>query len=719
MLELWKDIESLRKLLSNYIHAETIYIDFLDVLALRKFISSHSFNNRVYEIAQKQGVLRSSIGYSNYSRYRELMNDSSFHLGNLVADKAVLLEIEYNVDKKNLYINPYIYSFINHCKQNDIHICVVNNTLYSNGQLYELLELLDKKSNGIPIIRLEDTNEKNGIYLTKQKTQSLTMKQIEYNLSAKDEIDLEQLYHEETDNQFYYLRKAIAQSDLSRNDIYFRIGSLILGPLMSLFTEVVYNDLKKKNINLLLPLMREGDLIHDLFLNRIKQESNASIYSKPLYVSRKSTFIPALSKKINAKGLISFFETRSISISDLCKMFNVPIYKEEIATLSIYRLKEQNYSEYNKFISYFESLLINEKLEQFVHSKKGLIQRYIKQIINEETRIATIDIGFNGTIQENLEQITDNIQYHHYLLFGREGILSKLKQGINISSYINNQDWLFVKDIVRGVDVFEQLIVGIEGSTLDYEGNENRVDPLCEQIEYPINEIKARKQVKNGILYFQKMFFSIKIDDLDIERNLSTLGKSLHRLINKPLKEEVMAIGQLHYSTNFGSYDFQPIINFNEIPNINNENLYKALKGSSLSSNISWPQGILTLKDATYSMKDVKYSYIIDIYSKISNSIKRLLNGHVSIYGAGEVAKQVYETLNVLNVKPICYIDKNEKLHGNLIEGIEVISPNRLLEKKVDTIVIASYTFGAEIENDLKELYGNRINNITIIRIDN
>ncbi|MGE7945705.1 hypothetical protein [Lysinibacillus sp. NPDC093688] len=716
MLDFWNDISLLRTIIQTQRHKE-IFIDFEGVLAFRKFASTQTFNMNVFEIAQKQGFFKSFIGHSNYSKYRDLANRKSFQMSDLLIDEVDFVDLEYNIDKGNLYSNPFVFSFIQFCIENEIEVYIVNNTSYSNKQLEKLLNNLSESLKCLQISNMRDSTE--GIYLTKKINPSISIEQFEYDLFSRNEIDLEELYYRNIDEQFYLLRKSISQSDLCKSNIYFRIGALLLGPLMSVFVQVVYEDLKAKGINLILPLMREGDLLNEMLLNQIDSQPNSSINTKPLYVSRKATYLPSLSKNTTVDEIINYFSSKLISIEDLCKMFEIPICTKVDSSLNIFTLKQNKKGEFDTLIKHFKAFLCKEKMESFIQNKKELLQKYLHEIILDHKNVATIDIGFNGTIQENLELVSENVNYHHYLLFGHEGVLDKLKKNLTFSAYINSSDYPYIKDIIRCVDVFEQFVVGSTGSTLDYEVKDGHVVPICEALQYPNEEIKARKDIKDGITYFQKIFLSIEnFKNNNFEFYLPTTGRALHRLIHKPLKMESEAVGKLHYSKNFGSLEYKAIIDFNKISAYKMEYLYQSLHASTLSTNVLWPQGILALKDSSYNMREVKYDFIREIYMKICHHLDKIRSGNLTIYGAGEIAKQIIHTLNVLNIQPIYLIDRNEKLHGTTVEGIEVISPSRLLEKEIKTVIIASYTFGAEIENDIKGICGDGVDGVTVIRID-
>ena len=68
------------------------------------------------------------------------------------------------------------------------------------------------------------------------------------------------------------------------------------------------------------------------------------------------------------------------------------------------------------------------------------------------------------------------------------------------------------------------------------------------------------------------------------------------------------------------------------------------------------------------------------------------------VYGAGQMGHSLVKILLTCNIKIINIIDRDEKLWGSKIEGIEIISfyQSKLLNNNV--YVIASYAFMQEIK---------------------
>ncbi|WP_340582422.1 hypothetical protein, partial [Staphylococcus aureus] len=134
------------------------------------------------------------------------------------------------------------------------------------------------------------------------------------------------------------LRKAVANTLRANSNIFFRVGALIIGPLLSMFILRVYEDLKKEQVTLVLPLMREGELLSQMLNIFLEKKNNSSIEVTPLYISRKSSYIPALPDNCDADDILDFFEKIPINVNDFMKLLDIQYYDELYGKYTLYKL---------------------------------------------------------------------------------------------------------------------------------------------------------------------------------------------------------------------------------------------------------------------------------------------------------------------------------------------------------------------------------------------
>ncbi len=739
-VSLWKEDSHLSKIIDIAANISDYTIDIFDSLLLKTTKETKDFHKKVYRKAQKAKVINVDIGEDYYAELRTnieinvkkdqtLMLESILKpLEHIISDIDALVLLEVETLKELCYLNLFSSSLIEELILKGISIKLINNSFYTTADVRNLLVSLGGGFESLEIIRFKDISfNKSCLYISsnknniaKAKEKNLTTLFYDYlNYHMDSPIDLEELYYIDNDTKFYMLRKLMENTIKSKENLFFKIGVTILGPLLSMYIKQIYSDMKKEKITLVLPLMREGSLLAAMLERFAENQNDKEIEVRPLYISRKSSYLPSLTEDTSAADVFSFFEGIPISLNDFMKMFELSIDDVKYGELSLYSLKKKYPTVCETYKRFF---MENVNLTNIKNENKKLLEEYMLDIIKKHKKIATLDIGFNGTIQENIEKILNNYKYNwkHYLLIAREGVIRKLFSGMRISSYINNEVFAeYKKDIIRSVDVFEQLVIGIDGTTLAYKQQQNKVVPVCEIMNYSKSEIDNRNSIKQGILFFEEIF-SLILNKFEDEVDFNKLGYMLHRLVQYPTKNEAIEIGSLSYSSNFGSLGVQKLIDIKTIVNASEEYKKKTMSAtgtSYLASGICWPQGELVLQDDTYSINFiVKKDFV-----KFSKILMKQIDGDyekIAIYGAGEVGSEVSKILNFLSIKPTCIIDKDTKLHGTVVNELEVIPPTDLPKSNIDTIIIASLTFVHQIEKDLSLVYGEKFDEIKIVKLE-
>ena len=187
-----------------------------------------------------------------------------------------------------------------------------------------------------------------------------------------------------------------------------------------LFTEKLYYKLIKDNIKKVYFLAREGQFFQKLF--NIYQENilGPKIESCYFYVSRASTFLGTLDD-INKENFSSLFnQYPHMSLTTFCQnlSFNtkeIKLLEKEIKedfTKDIIDLKNsnsfKNLINNKNFIKLYDTKRINAK-EMFI--------KYLEQFEKDpKDKIALVDVGWKGTIQNNIQKILPNKEIKGYYL---------------------------------------------------------------------------------------------------------------------------------------------------------------------------------------------------------------------------------------------------------------------------------------------------------------
>lgn len=98
---------------------------------------------------------------------------------------------------------------------------------------------------------------------------------------------------------------------------------------------------------------------------------------------------------------------------------------------------------------------------------------------------------------------------------------------------------------------------------------------------------------------------------------------------------------------------------------------------------------------------------------------EKIINAKTIIWGGGIHSINLLKNTDIINMLNVKYIvDKNEKLIGKKINGIEIISFEKLKDVDFNTFFISSYEFRKEIKEEIEEKFSN-INVVDIYRDDN
>jgi len=158
--------------------------------------------------------------------------------------------------------------------------------------------------------------------------------------------------------------------------------------------------------------------------------------------------------------------------------------------------------------------------------------------------IILADVGWHGTIQLLLEKIRetigDNRRVFGCYIGSCEGTSSRIGK-----EYCN---WLFDENddrpFMRGIVLFESMILAPHGSTLGYtEGESGKTQPILGK---PDNVSDIVKQMQNGALRFILEFKSSLLATY-VEVSPKFVCEGFEKLETEPLREELGYIGDLDY----------------------------------------------------------------------------------------------------------------------------------------------------------------------------
>lgn len=326
------------------------------------------------------------------------------------------------------------------------------------------------------------------------------------------------------------------KADYSRNK-YYSIGYNKMGCFFDGFAKWIQTNLVKKKYDHVFFLSREG-----LFLQKICFSRIGEIDSEYLYVSRRSLTVPRLFLHNSYEELdrVIVFSSAFTAKTFLSRLGIEKNDKEIVAKTGIssgtifyknsYKTDERLRHLYTVF---YDEIVLNAKVEW-----NNLIH-YLKHVCFEG-RVAIVDIGWNGTMQNALQSIIDegnlNVTTLDGYYFGvvKENIKKGNAYGFLYES-INDENSVRV---AGSYGLFELITLAHHGSVKCYR-SEKPFAPVLYEYPKDVNQNKVEDGLRN--------IETIQEGILDYLRYGEKSGELNWDIFIKPTKEEVLLLGRLPF----------------------------------------------------------------------------------------------------------------------------------------------------------------------------
>lgn len=351
------------------------------------------------------------------------------------------------------------------------------------------------------------------------------------------------------------------------------------------FTEKLYYNLLKENKEEVFFLSREGEYLKKLFDAYVEKINYKKIKSHYLLVSRKATYLPSLEsidkedfgrllKQYTYISINEFLKSLNLEEEEIKKIQNSYIkdckkYKGKLnlnEKKEIEGIKEGNFD--TKVIYLYNSKLLeilkkNKTFKDIYELKrkeqKKLFKQYIKSITNDK-KICVVDIGWNGSIQDNIQYILgDDYEITGYLY----GLICRDRE-----SFQNNKKGLIFSNFptetknfslfTQNRTIFEILLGASHGSANKYVLEDKKV------IVSLFSKEEERNLYRNVVSKIQNAMFKRFEELLEILPNGFYDNKLIERKINRihfnmvflPTKEQLTFFNKISHYENFGVFEF-------------------------------------------------------------------------------------------------------------------------------------------------------------------
>ena len=288
---------------------------------------------------------------------------------------------------------------------------------------------------------------------------------------------------------------------------YYCFGYECLGPFVYAVCSWLVKDIKKRGINQVFFLSRDGYIIKKVF----DIMSRGEIATTYLHVSRKAVIIPRMWKTPDINSFAKFSTSRVLwSYKNFADQLGID---EKVALnawidagLSInehfYNHEITNNERIKKFYELISDDFLKKSKEQY-----NLIVAYLKQN-KVQGKIAIFDMGWRGTIQKCLNDIllsaNCNTEIHGYYLGLKNGAL----KGTEAKTFYN----MGVVPNIACAMMFDFFFTAPEGSTKEYTKEKcGNIIPILNDCEYgKCKELKIIDDIFKGVIRFANDIESCK-----------------------------------------------------------------------------------------------------------------------------------------------------------------------------------------------------------------
>lgn len=486
-----------------------------------------------------------------------------------------LLKVEIDQEKRNIFINPEILPIFE--KYKDLKMYCISDFYMSAENLKELLDYVKIPVEIEKIYSSADylLNKRTG-NLYKKAEEELNIKPEEHihvgdnqysDIEVAKSLGIETIKTTKTDFNFIPERErkleinldSIKKDTTTEENRLFNSG-VDLAPLLYFFGYSIVEYAIKNNIDKVYYQTREGETfikIHEL----IKRNNPFGVElpdCDTIEVSRMGTFSASLKEFSITELLRLWSQYRVQSVKALFRTLAIDIvpYKEFMEKYDInieenivdpwFDLRIQNLCNDKEFTAKIQ-VELNRKREELLQYFKEK-----KNIINDEKPMFTVDIGWRGTIQDNLAYIFNNKMVGGYYLTLYDFYNVQPKNSYKIS-FIDDKS-IRDNEVACMITLLEWIYNPGTGSVIEYKQGEavrkakTKETNIVEKYIKPLQEgMLAGAEVLNEYM---------KYHPYEAEETKKFVYEVIRNVKKKPSKELVDAYYSMVFNDTFGTAEY-------------------------------------------------------------------------------------------------------------------------------------------------------------------
>ncbi|MBK6744554.1 MAG: HAD family hydrolase [Hydrogenophilales bacterium] len=356
-------------------------------------------------------------------------------------------------------------------------------------------------------------------------------------------------------------------------DFYHYYGAHVLGPAFSTFLMGLLEKFKDVKPEKVFFLARDGYLFEKLYARWRELEPNGmQNWPEPVYVYASRRVVASASV---AEGLspdqaqVAFYNPKQQGLLSVLKTFGLPAadYEEAAREHGLADIAEPLHDWRDpRFLAFLADDSVQTRIKSFGEAARERLQGYFEQHgFFECTRVALVDIGWNGTIQkflrDSFESRPDYPDVHGWYFAFLGAIHGDFGMGDRIEGLILDvrRGDPYERAVMDFEEIFEQGARSGEATTLGYrDGEGGRVEPVLKGDDAPDRqgELACNPMIdgfQRGVLdHLGHFHAATKLTGYGFQDIKPYVLALLERAVASPTQEEVEHITRLVHTEDFG-----------------------------------------------------------------------------------------------------------------------------------------------------------------------
>lgn len=398
--------------------------------------------------------------------------------------------------------------------------------------------------------------------------------------------------------------KVAARAELTRLppalQPFWKIGALVLGPVMTGFGEWVQENAAERRLSRVFCFMREGELLVDV-VNRAGASMGSPVRAEKLWLNRETLAAAAIGDVSRAELGALLVRRRTPTVAALLRTIglavsDLPGFASHAAT----RLDDPTVRE-NLFAALQDDEALRARVMDHARAQRERVVAYVEGLLEEgEDLMGVVDLGWGGSAQRLLERVLHAAGRRAGIvglyLLTHEGVAAS---GTNARGYLGEfgAPERAAETIVRTPEILEQLCMPDHGPQVGLDAD---LQPILAPAAHDRLQMVEAAALRQGAESFQREWARYRVAMPgklpSLSRGAHVLRPLLLRQLQAPTPVEATLLGGWAHDENQGSDRSE------EIADLRHAGRLRYLSPSQLQQlrmeELYWPAGVAARADA-------------------------------------------------------------------------------------------------------------------------